>query len=326
VQFHWDRQGKYDADSSCWVRVAQPWAGKRWGASFWPRIGQEVVVSFLEGDPDQPLITGSVYNADQMPPYLGKGPDSKHTNDNKLSGVKSNTTTGGAGFNEWRFDDTKDKEQVFLHAERDMDARVKHDSRELVLRDRHLIVGDESKKEGDQRELVYRDKHLNVKRHHVEKIEGDMTLLVGGGDGGNQDVVVKKDKKELVEGDAHHHVKGARNEKVDGTQSLTVGMNQQEKVGMNHALEAGIQVHIKAGATLILEAGAQLTLLVGGNFVDINPGGVFIQGTMVMINSGGAPGAGSGASPTSPQDAKEAKPTKPDEADNAKTGQKSAPS
>jgi type VI secretion system secreted protein VgrG len=325
VQFHWDRQGKYDADSSCWVRVAQPWAGKRWGSSFWPRIGQEVVVDFLEGDPDQPIITGSVYNADQMPPYLGKGPDSKHPNDNKLAGVKSNTTTGGVGFNEWRFDDTKDKQQVFLHAERDMDERVKRDSRELVLHDRHLIVGDESKKEGDQRELVYRDKHLNVKRHHAEKIEGNMLLLVGGGDGGNQDIVIKKDKKELIEGDNHLHVKGARNEKVDGVQSLTVGGDQNEKVSQNHALEAGMQIYIKAGMTLVLEAGMQLSLKVGGNFIDIGPAGVSIQGTMVLINSGGAPGSGSGPNPTAPTDAQEAKPTKPDLADDAKTGQKSAP-
>src|SRR5205807_1970189 len=124
VQFHWDRDGKNDIDSSCWVRVGQLWAGKRWGASFWPRIGQEVIVDFLEGDPDQPIIIGSVYNADQMPPYLGDGLDTKHKKDNKVTGVKSNTTMGGKGFNEWRFDDTKGKEQLFLHAERDMDVRV----------------------------------------------------------------------------------------------------------------------------------------------------------------------------------------------------------
>ncbi len=95
VQFHWDRKGKNDEDSSCWVRVGQLSAGRRWGASFWPRIGQEVIVDFLEGDPDQPIIVGTVYNADQMPPYLGDGPDGKHKNDNKVSGIKSNTTTGG---------------------------------------------------------------------------------------------------------------------------------------------------------------------------------------------------------------------------------------
>ena len=97
VQFHWDREGKNNADSSCWVRVGQLWAGRRWGASFWPRIGQEVIVDFLEGDPDQPIIVGSVYNADQMPPYLGDGPDAKHKKDNKVSGVKSCSTPGRRG-------------------------------------------------------------------------------------------------------------------------------------------------------------------------------------------------------------------------------------
>jgi type VI secretion system secreted protein VgrG len=327
VQFHWDREGKNDADSSCWIRVAQMWAGKRWGTSFTPRIGQEVIVDFLEGDPDQPIIIGSVYNADQMPPYLGKGPDSKHPNDNKLTGVKSNTTTGGEGFNEWRFDDTKDKEQIFIHAERNIDVRIKKDSMERIIGNRHCIIGNDKDKKGDRLELIYRDQHLNVKRHQVEHVEGNHQLLIGKGesaDGGNQEIVIAKDKKELVEMNSHVHVKMARNEKVDMDQSLTVGMNQHEKVGMNHALEAGMAIHVKAGMTLVLEAGVQLSLKVGGNFIDINPAGVFIQGTLVMINSGGAAGAGAGAQAQSPQDPTEAKPTKPDLADDAKTGQKSA--
>jgi type VI secretion system secreted protein VgrG len=368
VQFHWDREGKNDADSSCWVRVAQLWAGKRWGASFWPRIGQEVIVAFQEGDPDQPIIVGSVYNADQMPPYLGKGLDSKHANDNKVSGIKSNTTKGGEGFNEWRFDDTKDKQQIFMHAERDMDVRVKHDNRERIIHDRHLIVGWEKdgKKEGDQREMVYQDKHLDIKRDHVEKIEGNMQLTVGKGDaqnGGNVDIVIEKDKKELIEKNSHLHVKETRkekidktqditvggdqtetiggkyqlhvkadrNEKVDGAQSLTVGGSQQEKVGQKHALDAGQEIHLKAGMKVILEAGVQLTIKGPGGFVDIGPTGVTIQGIMVLINSGGAAGSGSGSSPTAPKDAaapddaKEAKPTKPDMADDSKSGLKSAP-
>ena len=143
MQFHWDREGKHDADSSCWVRVAQAWAGKRWGASFWPRIGQEVVVDFVEGDPDQPIIVGSVYNADQMPPYLGDGPGPASTpTTTRLSGIKTQHARRAAqGFNEWRFDDTKGKEQVFLHAERNMDTASRTTAMERVLHDRHLIVG-----------------------------------------------------------------------------------------------------------------------------------------------------------------------------------------
>ena len=329
VQFHWDREGKKDENSSCWMRVAQVWAGKRWGASFWPRIGQEVIVDFLEGDPDQPIIVGSVYNAEQMPPYLGEGPDSKHKNDNKVAGIKSNSTKGGVGFNEWRFDDTKDKEQIFIHAERNMDVRVKNENMERIISHRHLIVGSEKdgKKSGDQREMVYQDKHMKVHRHHIEHIGGNMELLIGKGDegSGSQDISIAGKKTETIGGDNDYHLKGERKEKIDGSTSLTVGGSQQEKVGTKHALEAGQEIHLKAGMKVIIEAGVQLTIKGPGGFVDIGPSGVTIQGTTVLINSGGAAGSGSGSSPATPKDAKEAKPTEPTVADDAKTGQKSAP-
>jgi type VI secretion system secreted protein VgrG len=326
VQFHWDREGKYDSDSSCWVRVGQPIAGRRWGASFWPRIGQEVIVDFLEGDPDQPIIVGSVYNADQMPPYLGDGPDPKHKKDNKLTGVKSNTTIGGDGFNEWRFDDTKDKEQIFLHAERNMDVRVKSSSMESVGGSKHLTVGGEydGKRSGDYKELVYQDVHLHNKRHLEQHVGGDMKLLIGGEDGpGKLDLVVKDERKALVEKNDHLHVKGSRMEKIDGSLGLSVGGDLDAKIGKKFAADAGQEIHLKAGMKVIIEAGAQLSLKGPGGFVDIGPTGVTIQGTMVNINSGGAAGSGSGASPAGPTDAKEAAPGDPTVADNAKTGFKS---
>ncbi len=327
VQFHWDREGKHDANSSCWIRVATPWAGKRWGVIHNPRIGQEVVVDFIEGDPDQPIIIGSVYNAEQMPAYMGEGPDAKHKNDNKLTGIKSSSTPGGQGYNEIRLDDTKGKEQIFIHGERDMDVRVKHDSRELIIHDRHQIIGTtDPSKCGDQREMIYQDKHLTIHRNHIEHIGGDMKLLVGGIDGpGKVDIHIKDEKKELIDKESHVHVKMERKEKVDLNQSLTVGVNQQEKVGMNHALQAGMQIHLKAGIDVVIEAGVMLTLKVGGNFININPAGIFIQGMMVMINSGGAAGPGAGSSPGSASDAKDAAPIKPDVADNAVTGYASTP-
>lgn len=328
IQFHWDRDGKNDADSSCWVRVGQNWAGKRWGASFWPRIGQEVIVDFLEGDPDQPIIIGSVYNVDQMPPYLGEGLDPKHKNDNKVTGIKSNTTPGGEGYNEIRFDDTKDKEEVFLHAERNLEMTTKNDSLARTYGNRHQIIGNEKdgNKSGDQREMVYKDKHVKIHHNQIEQIGDSMQLLVGGIDSGegNQDIVIKGTKKESIGKDDHLHVAGNRNEKIDGGQSLNVGGSQQEKIGMKHAVDAGQEIHIKSGMTIVIEAGLQLTLKVGGNFVDISPAGVSIVGTIVMINSGGAAGSGSGSSPDSAQDPTEANPTEPDVADDSKSGQKSA--
>lgn len=330
VQFFWDRynarlQGGGDAKKKAepvWIRVGQIIAGKQWGAMFIPRVGQEVIVTFEEGDPDRPLITGGLYNAEQMPPY---NPEQHATR----SYIKTNSSTGGDGYNELRFEDKKGKEQIFIHAQHDMDVRVRNDSRERVIVNRHLVVGYEKdgSKGGDQFEMVYRDKHLKIHRNQSEQIGGNMELLVGGIDGGegNQDVVLKGTKKELIEKESHVHVKGKRSEKVDADQSLTVGSNQQEKVGMNHALEAGQEIHLKAGMKVIIEAGMQLTMKVGGNFVDIGPAGVTIVGTLVNINSGGAAGQGSGAKPEAPQDAKEAQPTEATKADRDKTGQKSTP-
>jgi type VI secretion system secreted protein VgrG len=349
VQFHWDRQGKRDAESSCWIRVGWAWAGSQWGAIHIPRIGQEVVVSFEEGDPDRPIITGCVYNPGQMPPYLL--PKRK-----MVSGVKSNSYPGGEGYNEFVMDDTKRNELIRLHAQHDMDATVENDSRELVVHNRHMIVGNQAKgaQGGDLREDIYNDRHEHVRRHVFQQVDGNLHLTVGKGQaqGGNVDVLIAKDKKERIEGDSHERVNGSlkervdgplaltvggnraeaiggaqhlqvrgdRNEKVGGTQSLTVMANQQEKVGQNHALEAGMEIHLKAGMKVVIEAGVQLTLKGPGGFVDIGPAGVAIQGIMVLINSGGSAGSGSGSSPTNPtapeapQNASPILPTAPDKA------------
>ena len=326
VQFPWDRYGSRlqgEQETPVWIRVGQIIAGKKWGAMFIPRIGQEVIVTFLDGDPDRPIITGVVYNADQMPPYDPKSDLTK-------SYIKTNSSPGGEGYNEIQFEDKAGKEMLYFHAQRNMDVRVRADSLARNYGNRHQIIGWEKdgKKGGDQREKIYNDKHLTVDKDSVTHVGGDMKLLVGGIEGdGNQDIVIKKDKKELVEGNHHAHVKLDRNEKVDMNQSLTVGQNQQEKVGMNHALEAGMEVHIKAGMKVIIEAGMQLSLIGPGGFIDIGPAGVTIQGTLVNINSGGAAGSGSGSSPTEPEDAEEAAPTEPGMAhqDDPKSGKKSTP-
>jgi type VI secretion system secreted protein VgrG len=127
VQFHWDREGKFDENSSCWIRISQDWAGKNWGIVSIPRIGQEVIVSFLEGDPDQPLITGRVYNAEQMPPYALPG-------NRTQSGIKSRTSMGGtpSNFNELRFEDKKGAEEIYVHAEKNWTVHVKNAEAETV--------------------------------------------------------------------------------------------------------------------------------------------------------------------------------------------------
>jgi type VI secretion system secreted protein VgrG len=309
VKFPWDRQGQHNESSSCWVRVAQLAAGRRWGMSSWPRIGQEVIVDYQEGDPDQPIIIGTVYNADQMPPYLGQGPDSQHSDENLISGFKSNTSIGGHGYNEIRFYDAKGKEQVFLHAERNMDTRVKNERMESVLGNRHSIVGTEKDKDkaGDENEEIWRDRNMHVHRNRVEHIEGNVQLLIGQGsasDGGNQDVFVEKNRTEKVGQNLHLAVDGER----------------QEKIGTNQMLQAGNEIHMKAGMKVVIESGVTLTIKGAGGFVQIGPDGVTIQGTMVKINCGGSAESAQSASPNAPQ---QAKPSDPQKADDAVTGSKS---
>ena len=166
VQFHWDREGQVDAKSSCWVRVAQIWAGNKWGTMFIPRIGMEVIVHFLEGDPDQPIITGCVYNPQAMPPYTLPDEKTKST-------IKSNSSKGGGGFNEFRFEDKKGSEQIFIHAEKNQDIRVKNDCMETILHDRHLIVENdqlENSQKRQTREVVGGD--------HNEKVDGSSIARV----------------------------------------------------------------------------------------------------------------------------------------------------
>jgi type VI secretion system secreted protein VgrG len=247
VQFHWDREGKKDENSSCWIRVAQPWAGKRWGAMFLPRIGQEVVVAFQEGDPDQPMIIGSVYNAVQMPAYLGSGPDGKHPHDPKLSGVKSNSTKGGQGFNELRFDDTKGKEQVFIHAQRNMDVRVRANQMQTIGGDAHLTIGreEDGQKRGDYKQKVFRDKETIVGQDVKTEVKRDYYLQVDG------DYIHFTTKKHYSMADQGYYF-------------LT---NQK----------------------MVLEAFTEICLKCGPSFIKLTPAGIWINGPMVYVNSGGTP-------------------------------------
>lgn len=165
VQFHWDRTGKRDEKSSCWVRVSQSWAGKRWGSMTIPRVGMEVIVEFMEGDPDRPLITGCVYNSDTMPPYDLPANQSRTT-------LKSNSTKGGGGFNEIRFEDKKDGEEIFVQAEKDYNRVVKHNDT--------LKVGFQYKEPGNQTVEIKNDQKTEVGNNQTVHVIKDQTVTIDG--------------------------------------------------------------------------------------------------------------------------------------------------
>ena len=317
VQFPWDRESKADADSSCWLRVGTAWAGKQWGAIHIPRIGHEVIVQFLEGDPDAPIIIGSVFNAGAMPPY--KLPDNK-----TISTLKSLSSKGGGGFNEIRLEDKKGEEQIFMHAEKDKEIRIKNNLTEWVGNEAHQIV------KKDQFELVEGNKNTEIKGNRLSKIDGDHGETVKGDHhsaiDGVDHLAVKGDQCIKVTGDASFKTVKNFNREAGIKISLKAGADFHAKAGGDYAVDAGGAIHIKAGKTVVIEAASQLSLKVGGNFIDIGPAGVSIVGTIVKINSGGAAGSGGGSSPTAPTAPEAPDPPKvAKEAVKADPGQKTAP-
>jgi type VI secretion system secreted protein VgrG len=252
VQFMWDRQGKKDSDSSCWLRVAQLWAGKNWGAIFIPRIGMEVIVDFLEGDPDRPIITGCVYNAESMPPYTL--PDNK-----TQSGLKTRSSTKGgtADFNELRFEDKKGSEDIYFHAQKDFHRFVENDDDLKVEHDQTIEVKNnrtETVKEGNETVTI----KTGTRSHTVE---GDETLTVNTG---NRKVQVKTGN------DDHLVDTGNRSTTVKtGNDTLTIKTgNQTTKIDL------GKQE---------VEAMTSIELKVGQNSVKIDQSGVTIKGLNVKI-------------------------------------------
>ena len=173
MQFFWDREGKRTTRARAGCASLQDYAGKAWGSVTIPRIGQEVLVSFLDGNPDRPIITGRVYNADQTPPY--PLPAKK-----MVSGIKSNSTPGGGGYNEYILDDTKGNELIREHGQFDKDSTILHDLREHVKHDRHRdVTHDETILIGnDQSEIVKRDRRLEVQRDKFEKVDRNKSVQI----------------------------------------------------------------------------------------------------------------------------------------------------
>ena len=251
VQFFWDQVGTNDENSSCWIRVSQPWAGKQWGGFFLPRIGQEVIVAFLDGNPDRPVVVGSLYNASQTVPYALPDEQTKST-------IKSSSSKGGSGFNEIRLEDKAGSEEFFIHAQKDMTINVLNKMSTTVTKDELLkvlglravnVTGDES--------------HTNEGDVNSE-IKGKVTRKVTG----NESHTYESDYSSKVSGNFTLKVSGNLSIEASGSVSIKAGTSLTNKSGTDFTNDAGTTLTNKAAASQTVDGGGMLTIK--GGMVKIN--------------------------------------------------------
>ncbi len=246
VRFPWDRYSNNDEHSSAWLRVSQGWAGGQYGFMALPRIGHEVIVSFLDGDPDQPVITGRTYHATNTPPYA--------LPEHKTRTVLKTQSHKGEGSNELRFEDEAGQEQIYLHAQKDLDLLTEHDRTEVIKHDSHLTV------ENDRIGHIKANDHLTVDGEQRTKIGGDCSLTVNG---------------------SHHSRQGQ-------AQLIEAGNEIHHKAGMKVVIEAGAEVTLKAGGSFVKVDPSGVT--VSGPMVKMNSGGSPGSGTGVSAQAPKQPG------------------------------------
>jgi len=286
VQFHWDREGKRDENSSCWMRVSQIHAGKGWGGIDLPRIGEEVIVDFLEGDPDRPIVTGRVYNAGCMPPFELPAEMTR-------SGMKSDTHKG-SGYNEISMDDTAGKEQIRIHGQYNMDAVVEHDETHKVGNNRTKDIGvDEVMSIGNNQKLkVGVNKTVDVGTDHTETVGANQSVKVGS----NQTVKVGANQATTVAANQSNTVGSAKTENVGMMSNEMVGFMKTTNVGVAYSIISGAAMNTavgfvsaeEVGMTKKIIVGSKLEIIVGASKLVMEAGGkVTIEGTEFLFSASG---------------------------------------
>jgi type VI secretion system secreted protein VgrG len=281
VQFFWDRQGKKDDKSSCWMRVSTAWAGKGWGAIHTPRIGQEVLVAFLNGDPEDPIIIGRLWNAEQMPPY--SLPSNK-----TQSGIKSRSTLQGSpdNFNEIRFEDKKGSEEVYIHAEKDKKIVVEHDRTSSVGHDNSEEV------KNDEQVHIGNNQSLSVGKNQTISVGDDRSVSVGK----DETYDVGKNRSTSVgEGD-RLTVGKDRSEDIGKNDTLTVGENRKSTVGkddeitveQNRSTSIGKSDELKVGKNLLIDVAEEVVIKTGDASITMKKDGtITIKGKDITLNGSG---------------------------------------
>ncbi len=268
VQFPWDREGKNDDKTSCWMRSVVPWAGKEWGMFSVPRIGMEVIIQFERGNIDRPYCTGMVYNGVNTPPYALPGDMTK-------TGIRTNSSKGGGGFHELTFEDKKGEESIFFQSEKDY--------KQIIKNNAEITIGMETKDSGDLTQTIY--------RHKTETLEtGDYTFTIREG---NRITSIKTNDTESVDGKQDVTIKGDQTLIVsDGNKidNVRQGDSKIEVVGGNQTttVDSGnIKIDAIAGK-IAISAGQEITLTVGDSSIKIDQMGVTITGAVKVKVSGGA--------------------------------------
>lgn len=266
VQFHWDRLGQKNDKSSCWVRVSHPWAGKNFGAIHIPRIGQEVVVDFLEGDPDQPLITGRVYNAEQMPPWELPANATQ-------SGILTRSSPGGAvaNANAIRFEDKKGSEQLWIHAEKNQDIEVENDETHWVGHDRSKTVDhDETTQvKHDRTETVGNNEGITIGVNRTESVGANETITIGSNRsisvGASETATVALQRTHAVGINETITIGAAQEIAIGAAQVVGIGATQSTTVGLSQSINVGTNQDTSVGAKQSFQVGSDQSTTVGGN-------------------------------------------------------------
>jgi len=266
VQFHWDRYGKKNEKSSCWVRVSQPWAGKNFGMMHIPRIGQEVVVDFLEGDPDQPLITGRVYNAEQMPPWDLPANATQ-------SGILTRSSKGGAydNANAIRFEDKKGGEQLWIHAEKNQDIEVENDETHWVGHDRTKTIDHDETTlvKHDRTETVGNNETITIGVNRVETVGNNETISIGVNRtetvGANETITIGANRTISVGASETATVALQRTHAVGINETIAIGAAQEIAIGALQSVTVGLTQSISVGTDRSIDVGSDLSTNVGAN-------------------------------------------------------------
>ncbi len=319
VQFHWDRVGQRDEKSSTWIRAATPWSGSHFGIVSVPRINSEVVVQFLDGNPDRPLITGMVPNAHNMPPWVL--PDNK-----TQAGILTRSTPQGSyhNANAIRFEDKKGREQLWLHAEKDQLTEVEHDEDKWVGNDRRKIIDrdETSHIKRDRNETVHRDETIKVHHDRTETVDHDETITIHNnraervdhnenisiGDhktedvgkneilnvGTNRTLTVGKNEKDKFGKNWSINVGKMKTETIGMAYMQNVGLGRMENVGMGYSLNVGMMMATTVGmkqtttigTTMSLTAGEQIEFVCGNSRLVMTPDAIYLDSAIIHIKSG----------------------------------------